>query len=118
MRMEFYITNRPSVLGKFCHHFASSKIPQLQKTRGIIINALSDCMYTYPSELFELSESILGTQCLGPLTNHIILTFTLQSSPADAIHWPSGENFRLLTVRLCPLYVKMQPFRLMSHSCR
>ena len=30
-------------------------------------------------------------------------TLTMESSPADAIHWPSGLNLRLLTASLWPL---------------
>ena len=43
-------------------------------------------------------------------------TFTAASSPADAIHWPSGLNLKLFTRLACPLYVKIQPFLRISHN--
>lgn len=45
-------------------------------------------------------------------------TFTTLSSPPDTTHRPSGLNLLVLIARLCPLYVWMQLFFLISQTFR
>jgi len=45
-------------------------------------------------------------------------TFTTLSSPPETTHRPSGVNLMALTPRVCPLYVWMHPFLLISHILR
>ena len=44
-------------------------------------------------------------------------TLSVPSSPAEAIQRPSGLNRRQFIPFVWPLYVNIQPFLLMSHSC-
>ena len=107
--------NRPARKSQICkqRNSATIQIPaatrQFLSTLSIKMQILITCHQFRPgntsiSDMWSWDGKIrTATLPDGGMRKENVRTLTAPSSPADATHWPSGLNRRLLTVKLCPL---------------